>query len=240
MAVTTVRTRRTPRPPTSLRKTAVAMARGTPIRAARHDLLEGADDGVEDSHVVEGVGVGDLEVLLVLGEQRAPVDGRDGLDRHPEDDEDDQPHHEQGGADHQHGDHPVGGHLALDDLGGAEPGEAQEDQVPADEEPERRPRAGSVGRRPPTPGRTTRRRHRPAGRRRSSRRHWAGWAGQPPRPGRHVRRGPSAGGGGRSARRPAVAVPVDADELAIRTPGGAVWTSWPVVTGPPPPRCATG
>ena len=90
MAVTTVRTSRTPRPPTSLRKTAVAMASGDAHQGGHDDLLEGADDGVEDPHVVEGVGVGDLEVLLVLGEQRAPVDGGDGLDRHPEDDEDDQ------------------------------------------------------------------------------------------------------------------------------------------------------
>ena len=77
MAVTTVRTSRTPRPPTSLRKMAVAMARGMPMAAAMSDLLEGADDGVEDPHRLEGVGIGGLEAALVLGEKRPPVDGRE-------------------------------------------------------------------------------------------------------------------------------------------------------------------
>ena len=72
MAVTTVRTRRTPRPPTSLRKTAVAMASGTPDHGGEQHLLEGADDGVEDPDVIEGIRSADLEVLLILGEQGRP------------------------------------------------------------------------------------------------------------------------------------------------------------------------
>ena len=39
---------------------------------------------------------------------------------------------------------------------------------------------------------------------------------------------------------PAVAVPVEADDVGTRMPGGAVWTSLPLLTGQPPLRCATG
>ena len=162
MAVTTVRTRRTPRPPTSLRKTAVAMARGTPMAAAMRTCSRVPTMAWRIPTWSRASGLAGSKVLLVLGEQRAPVDGGDGLDRHPQDDEDHQPEPRQGGADHQDGHHPVGGHLALDDLGGAEPGEGEEDQVPA-QEARRPPTAASAGRRPPTPARRTRRRRGPAG-----------------------------------------------------------------------------
>ena len=169
------------------------------------------------------LGSAGLEVLLVLGEQRSPVDGGDGLDRHPEDDEDDQAHHQQGGADHQHRDHPVGGHLALDDLGGAEPGEAEEAAGTSRRRTRRPPTAGSAGRRPPTPGRRTRRRRPPAGATSVSPTS-LGRMGLGSRlgAGRHVGRGTSAGDRWpiRSAAAAVAAFRSTPTVVGTRTPGG--------------------
>ncbi len=136
IAVTTVRTVRTGQPFTSLRNTAGRDGKGHAYQRGEQDLLDGADDGMEYSNMLEGFRIGRLEVRLVVGEQRSPVDRRDGLVRHPGNDEDHQAGDEQRRTDDQDGDHPIGGHGSLDDLSGAQPGKSQEPDVPADKEAE--------------------------------------------------------------------------------------------------------
>ena len=99
MAVTTVRTVREPNPAHLVEVDGRRHGEGHAERHGDEHLLEGADDGVEDADVGQGVRVGDLEVLLVLGEQGAPVDGRDGLPGHPHHDEQHDPDDEEGRAD---------------------------------------------------------------------------------------------------------------------------------------------
>ena len=136
MAVTTVRTMRDPPPADLVEEDRRGDGYGHADHGGQGDLLERPDDGVQDPNVVEHLGVGGQQRLLIVGEQGAPVDAGDGLVGHPHDDVGHDAHDERGGGHHEDGHHPVGGDLALDDLGGGDPGQGQEQSVPAEQEPE--------------------------------------------------------------------------------------------------------
>ncbi len=136
MAVTTVRTMRTPRPRTSLRKTAVAMAAGTPMAAAINTCSKVPMMAWRMPTVLSALGAAGWKWFWSLVNSALQWMVGIALVGHPHHDEDHQGDDEERSAHHHDGDHPVGRHLAFDDLGGPDPGQGQEADVPADEEPE--------------------------------------------------------------------------------------------------------
>ena len=73
MAVTTVRTVLTP-PLDLVQVDSGGDGEGDADQHSHEHLLKRADDRMDHAHLIEGVGISHYEALLVLGEERAPVD----------------------------------------------------------------------------------------------------------------------------------------------------------------------